>query len=80
MTIDPTRGDALIGGGAPAGGTSDWWLNTTITNGTSALTDGAKRDRLVWSGDMAIAVPSIAVTTFDLISIQNPQAGTASEF
>ncbi|KAH9853159.1 bacterial alpha-L-rhamnosidase domain protein [Lenzites betulinus] len=63
VTINPKRGDSLLGG--------DWHLNTTITNGTSVLTDGAKRDRLVWSGDMAIAVPGIAVTTFDLISIRN---------
>ncbi|KAI1796990.1 Six-hairpin glycosidase [Ganoderma leucocontextum] len=76
VTVDPTRGDALnflgaITSNSTVDGTLDWWLNTTITNGTSTLTDGAKRDRLVWSGDMAIAVPGIAVTTFDLISIRN---------
>ncbi|KAI9066646.1 glycoside hydrolase family 78 protein [Trametes sanguinea] len=72
VTIDPRRGDALISLGTVAGGTLDQWsLNTTITNGTSALTDGAKRDRLVWSGDMSIAVPGIALTTFDLISVRN---------
>ncbi|KAH9890934.1 alpha-L-rhamnosidase domain protein [Cubamyces lactineus] len=76
VTIDPTRGDALnyigvISSGEPVNETLDWWLNTTITNGTSALTDGAKRDRLVWSGDMSIAVPGIALTTFDLISVRN---------
>jgi hypothetical protein len=27
-----------------------WYYNTTITNGTSSLVDGAKRDRLVWAG------------------------------
>jgi hypothetical protein len=27
------------------------YLNTTITNGSSAVVDGAKRDRLVWPGD-----------------------------
>jgi len=32
--------------------------------------DGAKRDRIVYSGDMSIAGPSIAVSTYDLISIQ----------
>ncbi|PIL35418.1 hypothetical protein GSI_02145 [Ganoderma sinense ZZ0214-1] len=73
ITIDPTRGDAIVhfGFGNISNTTLDWWLNTTITNGTSTLTDGAKRDRLVWSGDMAIAVPGIAITTFDLISIRN---------
>ncbi|KAI0824104.1 bacterial alpha-L-rhamnosidase domain protein [Trametes gibbosa] len=76
VTIDPKRGDSLVHLGSITStsnitGTVDWWLNTTITNGTSVLTDGAKRDRLVWSGDMAIAVPGIAVTTFDFISIRN---------
>ncbi|KAI1796973.1 Six-hairpin glycosidase [Ganoderma leucocontextum] len=76
VTIDPTRGNApnllgAISSNSTVDGTLDWWLNTTITNGTSTLTDGGKRDRLVWSGDMAIAVPGIAVTTFDLISIRN---------
>ncbi|KAI0670135.1 bacterial alpha-L-rhamnosidase domain protein [Trametes maxima] len=76
VTIDPKRGDALdflgvITSNSTVEGPLEWWVNTTITNGTSALTDGAKRDRLVWSGDMAIAVPGIAVTTFDLISIRN---------
>ncbi|RDX56111.1 Six-hairpin glycosidase [Lentinus brumalis] len=73
VTIDPTRGDALesVPSNSSANGTLEWSLNTTITNGTSTLTDGAKRDRLVWSGDMSIAVPGIAVTTLDLISIRN---------
>ncbi|KAI0359163.1 bacterial alpha-L-rhamnosidase domain protein [Trametes cingulata] len=73
VTIDPRRGDALLYH-SPVNLTPitlDWAVNTTITNGTSALTDGAKRDRLVWSGDMSIAVPGIAVTTFDLISVRN---------
>lgn len=33
--------------------------------------DGAKRDRLVWAGDMAIAVPAIVVSYDDLISVAN---------
>ncbi|TBU60052.1 Six-hairpin glycosidase [Dichomitus squalens] len=75
VTIDPTRGNAVIYPASTSSGSSadgfNWYLNTTITNGTSTVTDGAKRDRLVWSGDMSIAVPGIAVTTFDLISVQN---------
>ena len=35
------------------------------------MTDGAKRDRLVWAGDMAIAVPALVVSTNDLISVTN---------
>ena len=72
VTIDPKRGGAVTSGGQLLpDGTTTWWLNTTITNGTSTFTDGAKRDRLVWAGDMSIAVPSIMVSTYDLISIRN---------
>ena len=35
------------------------------------LVDGAKRDRLVWPGDMSIAVPSIFVSTNDLVTVKN---------
>ena len=51
--------------------TDTWWNNATITNGSSSLVDGAKRDRLVWPGDMHIAVPSIAVSYYDLITVAN---------
>lgn len=34
------------------------------------LVDGAKRDRLVWPGDMSIAVPSIFVSTNDLATVK----------
>ncbi|KAI0762539.1 bacterial alpha-L-rhamnosidase domain protein [Fomes fomentarius] len=75
VTIDPTHGDALIfpdiTTNSTVNGTLPWWLNTTISEGTSVLIDGAKRDRLVWSGDMVIAVPGIAVTTSDLVSVRN---------
>ena len=78
VTVDPTRGNAVIPSNILPVIDSltftpnpDWWLNTTISNGTSVLIDGAKRDRLVWSGDMAISLPTIAVSTYDLISAQN---------
>ncbi|KAF2099876.1 alpha-L-rhamnosidase [Rhizodiscina lignyota] len=74
-TIDPKNGDALIavfnntpGVQVPIG---TWYYNYTITNGTSALVDGAKRDTLVWPGDMAIAVPSTVVSTYDMITVRN---------
>lgn len=35
------------------------------------ITDGAKRDREIWPGDMSVAVPSIFVSTNDLQSVQN---------
>ncbi|KAB2579338.1 putative alpha-l-rhamnosidase protein [Lasiodiplodia theobromae] len=77
-TIDPKYGDSLIylnkitsNMSSDDVGSLPWYVNYTITNGTSALVDGAKRDRLVWAGDMAIAVPGVVASTNDLISIQN---------
>jgi hypothetical protein len=77
-TIDPAYGDALpLLGIADSGDnitlpqTTPWWSNYTITNGSSALTDGAKRDRLVWPGDMSISLESIVVSTYDLYSLRN---------
>lgn len=71
-TIDPTAGDAITSQveGITLPETNAWFNNYTITNGTSTITDGAKRDRLVWPGDMAISLESIAVSTGDLYSIQ----------
>ena len=76
-TIDPAHGDALVHLGSISSTdnislphTDTWWSNYTITNGSSTITDGAKRDRLVWPGDMSIALESIAVSTGDLYSVQ----------
>ncbi len=35
------------------------------------MTDGAKRDREVWPGDMSVALPSVFVSTNDLESVRN---------
>lgn len=75
-TIAPNRGNALVHLGEinsteTITTPNTWYNNYTITNGTSSLVDGAKRDRLVWAGDMSIAVPAIVVSTNDLISVQN---------
>lgn len=75
-TIDPHYGDALVhldlaDAAANQAPLQTWYSNTTITNGSSALVDGAKRDRLVWPGDMSIAVPAIALSTYDLVTIAN---------
>ncbi|KAL9053240.1 MAG: hypothetical protein Q9162_004907 [Coniocarpon cinnabarinum] len=48
-----------------------WFFNATITNGTNALTDGAKRDRIVWPGDMSVAVPTMFVSTNSLNGVRN---------
>lgn len=76
-TIDPAHGDALVHLNTisstetiPLPQTDRWWNNYTITNGSSTITDGAKRDRLVWPGDMSIALESIAVSTGDLYSVR----------
>jgi hypothetical protein len=39
--------------------------------GNVVLTDGAKRDRTVWPGDMGIAVPTGYVALFDTVSARN---------
>ncbi|KAI4248987.1 MAG: hypothetical protein L6R42_009121, partial [Xanthoria sp. 1 TBL-2021] len=73
-TIDPAEGSALIdynrridGNLSPKG---SWYSNFTLANGTAITTDGAKRDRMAWPGDMAIAVPGIAVSTYDMIAVR----------
>ncbi|KAF2133077.1 glycoside hydrolase family 78 protein [Dothidotthia symphoricarpi CBS 119687] len=75
-TISPSTGNALVHLGNITSAISDavnvtWYYNYTISNGTSVLVDGAKRDRLVWAGDMAIAVPGVVVSTNDVVSIEN---------
>lgn len=74
-TIIPTEGGSLIDfnkvfdhNQAPPGG---WFANFTVAKGTAVTTDGAKRDRMVWPGDMTIAVPGIALTTYDMLAIRN---------
>ncbi|KAL2355302.1 bacterial alpha-L-rhamnosidase domain-containing protein [Cryomyces antarcticus] len=77
-TIEPTHGNALVhlfvvNSTTPGNMTAPltWYNNYTVTNGSSCLVDGAKRDRLAWAGDMSIAVPGIVVSTNDLISVRN---------
>ena len=75
-TIDPTAGNSLIYLGVVQSNSTiteplPWYVNYTIANGSSVLVDGAKRDRLVWPGDMAIAVPSMAVSTYELSTIRD---------
>ncbi|KAL0944124.1 alpha-l-rhamnosidase a [Colletotrichum truncatum] len=74
-TLDPREGSALIDynrnidhNESPTG---SWYSNFTIANGSAVTTDGAKRDRVVWPGDMYIAVPGIAVSTYDMLAVRN---------
>ncbi|KAM3079487.1 hypothetical protein ACMFMG_005911 [Clarireedia jacksonii] len=49
-----------------------WANNATMSPGDTVITDGAKRDRAVWPGDMGIAVPSTFVSVGDdLDSVKN---------
>ena len=51
---------------------SSWANNGTLSNGTTVIVDGAKRDRAVWPGDMGIAVPSTLFSLGnDLDSVKN---------
>lgn len=74
-TIVPTEGGASIDYNSIVDGNKSpvdsWHSNFTISNGTAVTTDGAKRDRMVWPGDMSIAVPGIAVSTLDMVSVRN---------
>lgn len=45
--------------------------NTGISDGTSVLLDGGKRDRVVWPGDIVISGPSMFVSTNSLEPIRN---------
>ncbi|KAI0600414.1 hypothetical protein F4775DRAFT_62872 [Biscogniauxia sp. FL1348] len=74
-TIDPAEGSALIPvnrfldhNQSPPG---SWYSNFTVARGTAVTTDGAKRDRLVWPGDMYIAIPGIAVSSYDMLAVRN---------
>ncbi|KAI4187397.1 MAG: hypothetical protein LQ348_004087 [Seirophora lacunosa] len=72
-TIDPAEGSALIDYNRPVDHNQSpqgsWYSNFTIANGTAVTTDGAKRDRMAYPGDMAIAVPGIAVSTYDMVAV-----------
>ncbi|KAH8669670.1 bacterial alpha-L-rhamnosidase domain protein [Tricladium varicosporioides] len=46
------------------------YFGSTTDSGTIYV-DGSKRDRTVWSGDLAIAVPSILVSTGDADGVRN---------
>jgi hypothetical protein len=49
------------------------WNNTAVVGelGNVVLTDGAKRDRTIWPGDMGIAVPAGYVALFERAAVKN---------
>ncbi|KAG9696044.1 bacterial alpha-L-rhamnosidase domain-containing protein, partial [Aureobasidium melanogenum] len=78
VAIDPTHGDALIhsnqiNSSVPGDTVAPWpwYANTTIANSSVVLIDGAKRDRLIWPGDMHVITPSLFVSTSDDAAITN---------
>ena len=48
-----------------------WDNSATISGGTTVLTDGAKRDRAVWPGDVGISGATTYVSTNDTTSLRN---------
>ena len=64
-TINPTQGRVWP---APSSG---WENNGTVGVGSEVLTDGAKRDRSVWPGDMGVSLPTEYVSTDDLLATRN---------
>lgn len=64
-TIDPHQGRAWPP--PPAG----WKNNALISDGSSVLVDGAKRDRTVWPGDLGISQPAAFVSTDDTASTRS---------
>jgi hypothetical protein len=50
---------------------SGWFNNAVLSNSSSVVVDGAKRDRAIWSGDLGISIPSVLIGTGDLESVQN---------
>jgi len=64
-TIDPTQGRVWP---PPASG----WLNNGMSGlGSTILADGAKRDRVVWPGDLDISSVTAYVSTGDTLSVKN---------
>ncbi|KAI0472799.1 alpha-L-rhamnosidase [Xylariaceae sp. FL0804] len=70
-TIPAAGGNSLVDLGASAAdATTYWWANSTLTNGSSALVDGAKRDKLIWPGDFSISLPGVFLSTNDQPSLR----------
>lgn len=47
-----------------------WFSNSTLTNGSTAIVDGAKRDKMIWPGDYGISVPTTFLSTNDVDSVK----------
>ncbi|KAL1306274.1 hypothetical protein AAFC00_004362 [Neodothiora populina] len=70
-TIPSTHGNSLVDLAATDPDVPTFWYsNSTLTNGISALVDGAKRDKLIWPGDFSISVPGVFLSTNDAVTIK----------
>ncbi|KAI1777053.1 glycoside hydrolase family 78 protein [Hypoxylon cercidicola] len=58
-------------GRAWPGPDSQWLNNGDIGPGNTINTDGAKRDRTVWPGDMGVAISAAFYSTGDIESVKN---------
>lgn len=72
-TIGPGQGRAWP---APVSG---WENDATLGDGASFLTDGAKRDRSLWPGDIGISQRTAFVSTGDTESVRNALNALYSE-
>ncbi|KAI0129421.1 alpha-L-rhamnosidase B [Xylariales sp. AK1849] len=61
----------LTGRAWPAPADGGWETTGDLGPGDTILTDGAKRDRTVWPGDLGVAVPASFYSTGDLESTRN---------
>lgn len=61
-------------GRAWPGPDSQWLNNGDIGTGNTINTDGAKRDRTVWPGDMGVAISAAFYSTGDIESVKNSLA------
>jgi len=52
-------------------GNPGWSNDFTISGGTSVLTDGAKRDRTVWPGDVGLSGSTAYIAIDDTVSLKN---------
>lgn len=65
-TIPSDKGNSLVNILATDPDIPTWWYaNSTLTNGSAALVDGAKRDKLIWPGDYSISLPGVFLSTND---------------
>lgn len=70
-TIPSDQGNSLSDlSASDPNGTTYWFSNSTLTNGSTALVDGAKRDKLIWPGDFGISVPAVFLSTNEVDTIK----------